>query len=182
MEVVPGIHRLDGTWGGNVSLLEHESGLALVDAALPGNAGKILRYIRQLNRDPGELRYIVLTHAHPDHTGTIPALLGYASARVAVRPEDTRRERDGRPRLFYPGQLVSLPWDAPFVRKIFAHELVEESSILPTMGGLKVLHTPGHTAGSRPLPGGARSAVHRGHAYQRWQEVLQAPSLARHRP
>lgn len=85
---------VDGTWGGNVYLLLDDDGLALVDAALPGNAGKVLRYIRSLGRDPADLRYVVITHAHPDHTGTIPSLLRHASAKVAIHREDTRG--DGR--------------------------------------------------------------------------------------
>jgi len=151
LEVVPGIHKIDGTWGGNVYLLVDEEGLALVDAALPFNAGKILRYIERLGRAPSELRYVVLTHAHPDHTGTISTLLKRVSLSVVVHPEDARRERDGRTRLFYHGQLVTLPWNVPFLGKIFAHELVEEGHSLPIMGGLRVLHTPGHTPGSIAL-------------------------------
>ena len=57
MEVVPGVHKVDGTWGGNAYLIVEEEGLTLVDAALPGSAGKILGLIRRLGRDPAELRY-----------------------------------------------------------------------------------------------------------------------------
>ena len=45
MEVVPGIHKVDGTWGGNVYLLADSDSLTLVDAALPFNAGRIRRCI-----------------------------------------------------------------------------------------------------------------------------------------
>ena len=114
MEVVPGIHRVDGAWGGNVYLLLDDDGLVLVDAALPFNGGRILRYIQRLGREPSELRSIILTHAHPDHTGAIPV-------------------------------------DLPFVRPIYAQELIEEGHTFPNMGGMRVLHTPGHTAGSVSL-------------------------------
>lgn len=50
MEVVRGIHRVDGTLGGNVCLLLDDAGLTLVDAALPGNGERILRYIVGLGR------------------------------------------------------------------------------------------------------------------------------------
>ena len=149
MEVVPGIHKVDGTWGGNVYLLVDEDGLDLVDAALPFNTGKILRYIDHLGRDPSELRYLILTHAHPDHTGTIPALLNRASLKVLVHPQDTRLRADGRRWLYFPGrQLVVAYWNLSFFRRIYAQELVEEGHRLPIMGGLRVLHTPGHTPGS----------------------------------
>ena len=151
MEVVPGIHKVDGTRGGNVYLLVDDEGLALVDAALPFNAARILRHIRRLGREPSELRWVILTHAHPDHTGTIPALLKHSSSRVLVHPKDVKRDRHGRPWLYYPGQILSTPWNLPLLMKIFAHELVDEGDSLPIMGGLRVMHTPGHTPGSIAL-------------------------------
>ena len=38
MEVVPGIHKVDGTPGGNVYLLLDEDGLVLVEAGAKANA------------------------------------------------------------------------------------------------------------------------------------------------
>ena len=151
MEVTPGVHLVDGTWGGNVYLLLDDDGFALVDAALPGNAGKVLRYIRSLGRDPADLRYVVITHAHPDHTGTIPSLLRHASAKVAIHREDTRGDGSEHPWLFYPGQLITTPWNLPFLRKIHAHRLIGEGDTLPILGEMRVLHTPGPTPGSISL-------------------------------
>ena len=98
--------------------------------------------------DPSELWLIVLTHAHPDHTGTIPALLKHTNMRVLVHSGDVKWESPSPPWLFYPGQLVSLPGKVPFVRKIFADEIVADGYNIPVMGELRVLHTPGHTPGS----------------------------------
>ena len=151
MEVVPGIHKVDGTWGGNVYLLLDDDGLVLVDAALPFNGGRILRYIQRLGRDPSELRSIILTHAHPDHTGAIPMLKQRADLSVFVHANDTRKDSEGRPRLHYPGQLLTLPVNLPIVRPIYAQELLEEGHTFPDMGGMRVLHTPGHTSGSVSL-------------------------------
>ena len=66
MEVVPGIHKVDGTWGGNVYLLVDEDSLDLVDAALPFNAGKILHYIDHL----AETRLSCVTWFSPTLTPT----------------------------------------------------------------------------------------------------------------
>ena len=151
MEVVPGIHKVDGTWGGNVYLLLDDEELVLVDAALPFNGGRILRYIQRLGREPSELRSIILTHSHPDHTGTIPVLRRLSDLRVFVHPNDTRGGGEGLTRLHYPGQLLTLPVDLPFVRPIYAQELLEEGHTFPIMGGMRVLHTPGHTSGSISL-------------------------------
>ncbi len=111
MEIVPGIHIVDDTWGGNVYLLLDDHELSLIDAALPGNTGKIIRYIESLGRSPADLRHLILTHAHPDHTGAIPSLLDRADVRVLVHEKEVIKEENGSFRLFYPGQLVSLPWN-----------------------------------------------------------------------
>ena len=148
---MPGIHRVDGTWGGNVYLLVDDEKLVLIDAALPGNAGKILRYIERLGRKPSDLTNVILTHAHPDHTGTIPTLSTGARMKVLVHPGDTKRDDDGRLRLHYPGQIATTSWSVPFLGKIHADETLEDGRTLPIMGGMEVLHTPGHTPGSISL-------------------------------
>ena len=148
MELVPGVHRVDGTRGGNVYLLVEDDGLALVDAALPGYTGRIVSYIHSLGRSPSELRYIFLTHSHPDHTGAIPSLTEASTSRVVVHDQDVRWTRDGRPRLFYPGQLFAFPWRVPFLERIYAHDVVGDGDTVDFMGGLRVIHTPGHTPGS----------------------------------
>ena len=122
-----------------------------MDAALPGNGERILRYIVGLGRDPSELLHVVLTHGHPDHTGTIPFLTRRAGMTVLAHAGDAKVQRDGGLRVYYPGQLLSLPWNLPFLGRIPVHQLLEEGQTLPTMGGLRVLHTPGHTPGSIAL-------------------------------
>ena len=148
MEVVAGVHKVDGTIGSNVYLLVDDRSLALVDTGLQGNAGKIGRYIEGLGRKVSDLRWIILTHSHPDHTGSIRALRMHSDLKVLVHRDDVRWDQDGRPRIHYVSQPLALEWDVPFFQKIFADEVVEEGYTLPILGGLSVLHTPGHTAGS----------------------------------
>lgn len=49
----------------------------------------------------------------------------------------------------------SLPWpllrDVSLLRKIYADDLLEEGQSLPILGGMRVIHTPGHTQGSISL-------------------------------
>ena len=148
MEIVPGVHMVEGTRGGNVYLLVSDDGLALVDAALPGYGGRIVSYINSLGKSASELRYILLTHSHPDHTGAILSLTRESTAKVLVHERDTRRDKYGRPRLFYPGQLLTLLWRFPALERIYAHDVVRDGDTVPVMGGARVIHAPGHTPGS----------------------------------
>ena len=147
MEVVPGIHRVDGTWGGNVYLLIDADSLTLVDAALPFNAGRIRRYIESIGRAVSQVRQVVLTHSHPDHTGSIRSLFGDSGVQILVHDSDTRTGVSGR-WLHYPGQLLALPGKLPFLSRIHADGRLEDGAEIPALGGVKVFHTPGHTPGS----------------------------------
>jgi hydroxyacylglutathione hydrolase len=81
MEIAPGIFLIDGTRGGNVYLLVDEK-LLLIDTGMPGNAGRILQFIRGLGRDPNELEYIIVTHGHPDHIGSLRELQALTRAKT----------------------------------------------------------------------------------------------------
>ena len=149
MEVRPGIHQIPGLRWSNAYLLVEDAGLTLIDGGLPGDGTKILRYINHLGHSPQDLHRIVLTHSHPDHSGPVKELSRLSGATISVHQKDTRyRPKTGERWLHYPGQPPALGWNVPFLRRIPAHEIIEDGQVLPVMGGLHVLHTPGHTPGS----------------------------------
>ena len=149
MEIRPGIHQVPGLKWSNAYLLVEDEGLTLIDGGIPGDGSKILRYISQLGHTPQDLTRIVLTHSHPDHSGPMKELSRISGATIAVHEKDTRYQpKTGGRRLHYPGQPPAFDWNVPFLRRIPAHETIEDGQILPVMGGLQALHTPGHTPGS----------------------------------
>lgn len=149
-EIVPGVHLVDGLNGGpggsNVYLLVDEM-LALVDAGLPGNLEGVARYISSVGRELEELRYILITHSHPDHTGGAPALREATGAQVLAHPGDVRLTRNGHS-VAYLGVFGASSLPLPFLRRVPADRLLKDGEELPLLGGLKVYHTPGHTNGS----------------------------------
>ena len=149
MEIRPGIHQVPGLKWSNAYLLVEDAELTLIDGGIPGDGSKILRYISQLGHTPQDLTRIVLTHSHPDHSGPMKELARISGATIAVHEKDTRYQpKTGGRRLHYPGQPPAFDWNVPFLRRIPAHETIEDGQVLPVMGGLRVLHTPGHTPGS----------------------------------
>jgi len=163
MEVLPGIHLLKGILRSNVYLLEDGDQLALVDAGLvPTRSHKLLDYIQALGRDPSQLRTIILTHGHPDHTAGLRPLQRLTQARVLVHGDDVKLDRQARRRIHYSSQPLALDWDVPFLQKLYADELVHDGQVLPIMGGLEVLHTPGHTPGSVVLYSRGRGIIFTG--------------------
>ena len=53
--------------GGNIAVQVGEEGILLVDTGAAGQAERVLAAIRQLSTQP--IRFILNTHAHPDHVG-----------------------------------------------------------------------------------------------------------------
>ena len=149
MEIRPGIHWIPGLRISNSYLLEDSDSLTLIDAGLPWDRGMILRYIDSIGRNPEELDRILLTHSHPDHTGPLPGLCRATGASVSVHLDDTRgRTASDSRRLHYSGQIPLPSWNVPLFRRIYYDDALEDGQTLAVRGGLRVIHTPGHTPGS----------------------------------
>ena len=143
----------------NVFLLDTPDGLVLIDAGFPDRAPAILGALRELGRAPDDLRHIVLTHAHPDHIGSLAALVAATGAQTWMHALDAPIAERGsgfRPMRAAPGLLSRLlfllVWrrDAT-VRPARIDHLVEDGDVLPLAGGLTVMHAPGHCAGQVAL-------------------------------
>lgn len=149
MEIHPGIHQVPGLRWSNAYLLVDEERLTLIDAGVPGDANKLLRYIKEIGISPHRLEQVVLTHSHPDHTGPIERLRRDTGAVITAHPNDTlSSQHHASPVLHYPGQPLSLGWQVPFLHGIPVQRLVQDGDTIPVLGGLQVIHTPGHTPGS----------------------------------
>ncbi|UED87266.1 MBL fold metallo-hydrolase [Streptomyces profundus] len=93
MEVAPGVHRM-GDEAVNFYLVRSDEGLILIDAGLPAHLGQLRDYLVSIGHDLEDIRAVLLTHAHPDHTGLAAPLHGAGSA-VLVHAEDAPILRDG---------------------------------------------------------------------------------------
>ncbi len=144
IKVAEGIHRVDGVRVSNAYLVSVEDGLLLVDTGIPGNAKRILAFIERLGRRPDELRTIVLTHWHIDHVGSVAELKRLTGAQVAIHELDApvlagrERPAKGRRAMAVITRLFRL-------RRVTADLLLRDGD---RIGGLEVVHVPGHTAGS----------------------------------
>ena len=66
---------LVGFGGLSVALIDTGAGLVLIDAALPQAAPAILANVRKLGFDPKDIKFILSTEPHYDHSGGIAALV-----------------------------------------------------------------------------------------------------------
>jgi glyoxylase-like metal-dependent hydrolase (beta-lactamase superfamily II) len=147
VKVAEGIDTVEGLRVGNAYLVRGVEGLLLVDSGIPGSAKQILASIERIGAKPGDLRHIVLTHWHPDHMGSAAELRRLTGAHIAIHELDAPvlagRERPAKGRRMM-GLLLRVFRVAPVVADV----ALGSGDLI---GGLEVIHVPGHTAGSIAL-------------------------------
>jgi glyoxylase-like metal-dependent hydrolase (beta-lactamase superfamily II) len=128
----------------------------LIDTGIPGSAGKIIEAVRELGKQPADIRHILVTHCHADHTGSLAVLKAETGARAYMHPLDAAMVRQGESmRPAEPGPSLLLKLMVPLLMRgrptgIEAAEIeyeVEDGTELDLAGGLKAIHVPGHCAG-----------------------------------
>jgi glyoxylase-like metal-dependent hydrolase (beta-lactamase superfamily II) len=130
------------------AFVEDDGQVTLVDAGLKRAPARIVAGLEHIGVTPADVTRILVTHAHPDHVGGLAALRGRTGATVAVHERDAAYVREGKgpvlDRSTLGGRLMrrnrgSTPTPVE-------DELVD-GQLLDVAGGLRVLHTPGHTPG-----------------------------------
>ena len=147
MEILPGIHSIPGIRWSRVYLIEDDT-LTLVDSGFPWNARRVLHYIRSIGRRPTDLRLILITHSHPDHASGALAVSRLTEAEIAAHGGDTKSHADHQVSLSYMKVFTSLSLPVPFLQRTPVGHIVTDGQVLPILGGMRVIHTPGHTPGS----------------------------------
>jgi glyoxylase-like metal-dependent hydrolase (beta-lactamase superfamily II) len=148
MEIIPGIHQVDGV-NGNSYLLVRD-GLTVIDTGIPGSGKKILAYIReQLHRDPQEIRTIIITHFHLDHIGGIAAIRTAApDANVSMGDADAGYVTGTLALPVHPGFRGLLLRIVSLVMKPGAFTPDRLLKDRDRIDGLTCIAIPGHTPGS----------------------------------
>jgi glyoxylase-like metal-dependent hydrolase (beta-lactamase superfamily II) len=98
-----------------------------------GSLPRLHAAITALGRSPAEIARFVVTHGHPDHAG------GAAGAPILMHPAD--RDRALHLNAGTIARRLAL-------RRLPPTTDLRDGQVLPVLGGLRVVHTPGHTPGS----------------------------------
>ena len=157
-EVARGVYQV-GLRGVNVFLIDAGDDLVLVDTGLRSSPTRITEAVYGLGRLPQDVRAIVVTHAHPDHVGGLAEMQRRTGAEIWMHPADAalvRRGVLGRPLEAGPSRLSRTVvsalgrWSSRQGEAVVvAHELGDGEEL--PFGGLRAVHTPGHTDGHLAL-------------------------------
>ena len=162
----PGVTRL-GDAEVNFYLLEDPDGLVLVDGGLPGHLPQLRSQLEGAGRSLGDIRSVLLTHAHPDHTGAAAAAR-QAGADVWVHQHDAAAlaggaraaNRESKPERSVLPYLIRRPATLGTIARIarlggFTGAKVTDPRTLDgdqvladVPGRPRVVPLPGHTPGS----------------------------------
>ena len=136
----------------NSYILSDPDGLTVIDTGMPHNEKKTLEYIAHLGWSPGEIKRILITHADLDHYGCLAALhqasgaciyAGKSEAEAMAKGQSSRpvNRSVGRFQRVMINMMGSLLKATP----IQVDEILTDGQVLPVLGGLQVLGTPGHS-------------------------------------
>jgi len=132
------------------AFVDGDGQVTLVDCGLKRASARIVAGLAAMGKAPADVTRIVLTHAHIDHAGAVAEVARHTGAGVEVHADDAGYVREG---VAAPMESQStagrLMQRAPRQRFAPVEVGVElrDGDVVDVAGGLRVLHTPGHTPG-----------------------------------
>lgn len=151
VQLAPGVWRIPTAPADLVSsfaFVDDDGQVTLVDAGTKRAPRRILAGLEHIGVAPSDVTRLLVTHAHPDHIGGLATMRGRTGATVAVHERDAAYVREGKgpvlDRSTLGGRLFRRNrGSAPTPVE---DELVD-GQVLDVGGGLRVVHTPGHSPG-----------------------------------
>lgn len=151
MKIIDNIHIIPNVQANSYLILEPD-GLTIVDTGMPFSEKQTLRYIASLGRSAEKIKCILITHADLDHYGCLAALKEASGARTyASQPEAAAMAKGISSRPVnrdigrFQGFMIRLMGKLLKPTPIQVDEILTDGQVVPVLGGLQVVATPGHS-------------------------------------
>jgi glyoxylase-like metal-dependent hydrolase (beta-lactamase superfamily II) len=150
MKIIDNVYGIPGVMANSFLIVEPD-GLTIIDTGMPFSEKRTLKFITGLGKSAQDVKRILITHADLDHYGCLAALQSASGARTyasRVEAEAMAVGQSSRPvnrsvghfQRFMIHMMGRLLKPAP----IQVDETLVEGQVLPVLGGLQVVETPGH--------------------------------------
>jgi glyoxylase-like metal-dependent hydrolase (beta-lactamase superfamily II) len=129
---------------------EPDGGVTVVDTGVKRiGPRRIVAGLAALGKRPDQVRRILLTHAHFDHAGGAAGVVQRTGAPLAAHDIEAPYLRRGETPHYAGSDLLGrlLNLRPPRLQVVDASSTFLDGDIIDVAGGLRVLHTPGHTPG-----------------------------------
>lgn len=155
VEIGEGIWRLRllGDYVNGFALREDDGSVTLIDTGLSRSGPAVARGLAAIGATPQQVTRILVSHVHPDHVGALAEVQERTGASVSVHGDDARYLESGTTPPADPtvqlGRIMkrfTREGTQEFVPVHPDHRLAD-GEVLDVGGGLRVLHTPGHSPG-----------------------------------
>lgn len=119
-----------GTFPSSAHLIDTNDGLVLIDSGYSDTLFLLINSIYKLGFSPYDIKYIIHTHWHGDHTGATPALVHLTGAKTFIGAKDAEK-----------------------AKKYFEADVLLKDGDVVKLGNtqIEVMETPGHTKGTISL-------------------------------
>ncbi|KRF64781.1 hydrolase [Bacillus sp. Soil768D1] len=144
MEISKGVEMLQLEFHGNAIhpiLLWDQETAVLIDTGFPGQIEDLRVAMNKVRVSFDKLKVVILTHQDIDHIGSLPEILQECGNNIKVYAHDLDKPYiQGDLPLLKDGHLDNPP-------KGKVDDTLKDGQELPYCGGIRVIHTPGHTPG-----------------------------------
>ena len=157
--------------GARVTVLVEGDDVLLVDAGLCGSSAMIVQGLKAFGLSIDQVQSVVVTHAHPDHSGGLSELVEGRRIAVAVHHLEADIIQGSTPATSPLQNALLARLTRPLVPKLMGNSVavdthLEDGEILAFGTEVRVVHLPGHTPGSIALYLPQRQVVIVGDALQ----------------
>jgi glyoxylase-like metal-dependent hydrolase (beta-lactamase superfamily II) len=144
MEVSKGVEILELDFNGIIiypTILWDQDMAVLIDTGFPGQFEDLRVAMEKVGVPFDKLKVVILTHQDIDHIGSLPEILQACGSNIKVYAHALDKPYiQGDLPLLKDGHIESPP-------KGIVNDTLKDGQELPYCGGIRIVHTPGHTPG-----------------------------------
>jgi glyoxylase-like metal-dependent hydrolase (beta-lactamase superfamily II) len=152
VQLAHGVWRIPliGDFTNGFAFRDDDGQVTLLDMGLARSGPKVMAALAAIGSGPADVTRLLLTHCHPDHVGGTAYVAERTGLPVDVHAGDAAYVRSGTqppadPTLRLGRLLQRLP--QPKLPGVPVGEELHDGQLLDVAGGLRVIHTPGHSPG-----------------------------------